>query len=1204
MDADPEKAPTNSSNNTSNDIEYDPTQSDPQDAITEQGAAFSVGSPSQAGPSSGAGPQRIQFAADTRSPIPKKPVDEEKDGIAPIRIAPIRRQSVTSLPPVPIGEKERRKREEEEKKHVDIDEHLMPHEEVALRYGTRINMNKPGDSLGLATTQIDELLQQHGRNVLTPPKKRHPFLKYLDCLTSLFNLLLILAGVLEYILLGIDFKDNFQNTYLGAILIIVANINAFIEFYQQQKSQALLESFLNMIPAKCMCLRDGKLAQIEASGLVPGDVVFIRMGDKTPADILVFSASDCKVDNSSLTGESEPQERSKDNDMRNPLEATNVMFNSTLVVSGEAYGIVIRTGDGTVLGQIAHMTAGEDKGKSPLTHEIDNFVKIIATIAILTALIFFGIAFPVNNNNVSLALNFAIGIFVAWVPEGLPATVTMLLTIAAKRMAAQNVLVKDLQGVETLGAITLLATDKTGTLTRNQMTAANIWTCGELYETFSRADGGKAIAQPDLPGVLEILHISALCSRAKFDRTDIPIKEREVLGDATESGLLRYSAEQLSKFDNLPEEYPKVFELPFNSDTKWHMSIHKKPHATGSLTLFMKGAPERVLRLCSRILVGANGESVEMTDAYRASYDEAYEHMASRGHRVLGFAELLLPGDKYPEDFEFDKKAKNYPQGGDFVFVGLASLQDPPKHGVREAIGRCRAAGVKVIMVTGDHPLTAEAIGRKINLMLGETKQMVAKRTGKPLSEIQPHEYSAVVIHGDQLDSLTDTEWDEIFWKDEIIFARTSPKHKLEIVKRAQSMGHIVGVTGDGVNDSPALKKADLGIAMNKSGSDVSKEAASMILLDDNFASTVRGIEEGRLIFVNLKKSIQYTISHSTPEVIPNLLYVIVPIPLPLSAILILVIDLGFELLAALSFAWDPPETSEGLMKLPPRKPVTPATSTLFRRRALRRARAEFDEESGAFIERPPATWLQKVGHSVTQLFSREYWADKLESTGAEVLVDGPLLSWAYLEIGVIEAIGALASYFIVMQRRGISPYDARIMQKGNGPPTNYWTKDAEPYNGIDGPTQVDILAEAQSMYYWAVMTMQMFNLFACKTRLTLPFGRYMFANRATFYCILAGAALAAFIIYTPGVEVVFGTTRNLLPLYWLVPMAFGCVLIAYATARRLIGLKTRPVKWNPEIDGLQMYPTIRTFRTISSQRSGGSDRRNRLGQMTRTRSR
>jgi sodium/potassium-transporting ATPase subunit alpha len=359
---------------------------------------------------------------------------------------------------------------------------------------------------------------------------------------------------------------------------------------------------------------------------------------------------------------------------------------------------------------------------------------------------------------------------------------------------------------------------------------------------------------------------------------------------------------------------------------------------------------------------------------------------------------------------------------------------------------------------------TAEAIGRKINLMLSETKAMVAKRRGKSIDEILENEFKAVVVHGEQVDNLTDTEWDNIFWKDEIIFARTSPKHKLEIVRRAQSMGHIVGVTGDGVNDSPALKKADLGIAMNISGSDVSKEAASMILLDDNFASTVQGIEEGRLIFINLKKSIQYTISHIFPEVVPNLLYVIVPIPLPLSAILILVIDLGFELIAALSFAWDPAESAEGLMKLPPRKPVTLETCNIFRARALRRQRSRFDEEAGVIIPLEDESKLKQWLFEVRQWFTRRYWADKFENTGAEVLVDGPVLSWAYLEIGVIESIGSLVAFFVVMNKRGINPRDAHIMQKGNGPPTHYFNSDGKTYKGITGPEQADILAEAQSM--------------------------------------------------------------------------------------------------------------------------------------------
>ncbi|TLD18358.1 P-type cation exchange alpha subunit of ATPase [Venturia nashicola] len=1124
--------------------------------------------------------QRIQFVP---SCITGRGQSEHKDGDMSIYASNLTRrssraQSIVSIPQViSQTDAQRRQREkEDEERHVDIDEHLLTHEEVADRYKTRIDIDKPGDSLGLTSEQAAQMLAEHGPNILEPPTRRHPFLKYLDCLTSLFNLLLIFAGILEYILLGINFKENFANTYLGAILIAVAFINAFIEFYQQQKSAKLLESFLNMIPANCMCVRDGKLTRMPAADLVTGDVVYVKMGDKTPADLLIFSANECKVDNSSLTGESEPQERSTENDMRNPLEASNLLFNSCLIVDGEAYGIVIRTGDATVLGQIATLTAGEEKSKSPLSHEIENFVKIIATVAIVTALVFFGIALPVNKYNISLALTFAIGIFVAWVPEGLPATTTMLLTIAAKRMAAENVLVKDLQGVETLGAMTLLATDKTGTLTRNQMTTTSVWTCGETYSISGSAENDEKTAEIDQPGIQEVLLISSLCGRAKFDRTDVAIKEREVLGDATESGLVRWAAGKLLAFDNLATKYPKVFELPFNSDTKWHMSIHKKAHANGSLTLYLKGAPERVLLLCNRILTGANGECTELTDEYKIAYNETYEHMASLGQRVLGFAELLLPGTQYPEDFVFDKKLSNYPTGG-FVFVGLASLQDPPKHGVREAIGTCREGGIKVIMVTGDHPLTAEAIGRKINLMLRKTKIMVAKETNRAVEEVGEDEYQAVVVHGEQIDTMTDAEWDNIFWKDEIIFARTSPKHKLEIVRRAQSMGHIVGVTGDGVNDSPALKKADLGIAMNISGSDVSKEAASMILLDDNFASIVKGIKEGRLIFANLKKSIQYTISHSTPEVIPNLLYAVIPIPLPLSAILILVIDLGFELIAALSFAWDPPETAEGLMKLPPRKPVTPETTNVFRRRALRKTRSHFDQEAGIVVSPEKQSKIQKYMYTLKQWFTRGYWSDKFENTGAEVLVDGPLLSWAYLEIGLIEAIASLFSFFFVLYLRGITPYDARIMQRGAGHPTNYFKTNAQEYKGLDASTQIEALAASQSMYYWSIMTMQIFNLFACKTRLSLPFGKYMFSNLKTFYSIAGGVIIAACIIYIPGVEKVFGTTRTLNPVLWLVPMAFGFLLLGYACLRMVVRRRLKPTRWNPEVVGLQMFPTMRT---------------------------
>ncbi|CAG8532596.1 3994_t:CDS:2 [Paraglomus occultum] len=1094
-------------------------------------------------------PQKIQFAGVEK---PERPHANEP----------------TPPPPSSHTEKQNATDRGGKSKPLDIDEHLFTPEEIALRYKVEINVQKPQLG-GLSTAEAEKRLAEQGPNVLTPPKKTHPVIKYLECLFTLFNILLIVAAIFQYILLAIDYEANKPNIYLGAILIAVAFLNAFIEFYQLQKSAAILESFLNMIPQKCFAVRDGKLVQIQAANIVCGDVVMVKMGDKVPADMMLFATTDLKVDNSSLTGESEPQERIPTNTHKNALEATNLCFNGTLVVSGEGYGIVIRAGDHTVLGQIAGLTAGEKKNKSPLAREIDDFVKIIATIAIITALVFFGAGMKVYHNQISPTLNFAMSVLVAWVPQGLPATVMVLLTIAAKRMAAQNVLVKDLQGVETLGAITLLATDKTGTLTRSRMTVTYLWTALKLHNTFRNPQNDSPF-DVNAPGIQEIILNSALCSRAKFDRTDVPFNDREILGDATETGLVRFAGQNIPDYDKVVASHQKVFEIPFNSDTKWALTINKKPHENGDLTLYIKGAPERILRLCSTILT--EDGVIQLTDEHKQQYNDTYEFMASKGHRVLAFAQLQLPRSQYPADYKFKKEDKNYPMDN-YCFLGLVSLEDPPKHGVREAIGRCRSAGIRVIMVTGDHPLTAEAIGRKINLMLSDTKEMVARRKKIPVEQVREEEYSAIVIHGEQIDSLSDYDWDLIFSKNEIIFARTSPRHKLEIVKRAQAMGHIVGVTGDGVNDSPALKKADLGIAMNQSGSDVSKEAAAMILLDDNFASTVKGIEEGRLIFINLKKSIQYTLSHLMPEIASALLYVVVPLPLPLSAILILVIDLGYELFAALSFAWDKPESEDGLMRLPPRRPVTTKTTEKIRSRALMRIPTITDPETGLPKD---ISRMDRIALRFKKLTSKQWWKQKLDRGEGEILVDGNVLSWAYLEIGIIESIGAILAYLIVLNHNGISPHDARDMQKQGV----YFVDGAPPYKTSSGKTlsadqQIEALRQGQSIVYLAIMIQQMFNLFAVKARFNLPFGKYMFSNPRNFAGVAGGAALAMAIVYIPPVNVAFQTSYKLSPLYWLIALGMGCVIILYASIRLLILRRSRPTKYNDEIRGLNLVPTI-----------------------------
>ncbi|KAJ6546853.1 aminophospholipid-transporting P-type ATPase [Mycena capillaripes] len=1075
------------------------------------------------------------------------------------------------------GHLEEKKKAGVEEANVDITEHRIPLSSLGASMNTSIDTKEPEGSQGLTAAEAAARLQRDGPNILTPPKKRSPLRQYIDRLMTMFNILLIVAGILEYVLLGIDFHANFANTYLGGILIAVAFLNAFIDCKSRrapsvQKSEAILASFLAMIPPSCRVVRDGSIISIAAADLVKGDVVLLRVGDKTPADLVLFAATDLKVDNSSLTGESEPQERFPvpNGSESRPVEAQNLAFNSTLVVNGEAWGIVVRTGDHTFIGQIASLTGGESGNESPLAVEIGQFVVKVSCIAVMFAIVFFVVGITTAyKGKASQTVTFAVSILVAFVPEGLPSVVTLLLSIAAKRMAKQN--------------LTLLATDKTGTLTRNQMTVTNLWSGGRMYSAFQSNNDDESTAPFSLEasGMAEMVDIAALNSRVKFDKTDVPFDQRQILGDATETGLTRFAGRSLSSgYDQHQKSFPKVFEVPFNSTNKWALVILNKPHTDGVLTAYIKGAPERVLAKCSTYL--KDGVREPITNEFRAAYDEAYNYMASRGHRVIACAQALLPGAQYAVEHEFSRSDGNYPTS-DYCFVGLVSLEDPPKHGVREAIGTLRLAGIKVMMVTGDHPKTAEAIARKINLIIGDTRETLAARTGRAVDEVYEDEVNAVVIHGDDIDDLQGWQWDQIFSKDEIVFARTSPKHKLEIVKRAQALGHIVGVTGDGVNDSPALKKADLGIAMNISGSDVSKEAANMILLDDNFASTVKGVAEGRQIFVNLKRSIQYTLSHSTPEVIPQLLYVVVPIPLPLSAILILVIDLGFELFVALSFAWDKPETIDGLMRMAPRKPVSERSILSLKRKALRRTKTlRRDPETQEIL--PPSKLSVMMG-KLRKPFTRVYWEDALEGSDGETLVDGKLLSYAYLEAGLIEMLGALVAYFVVFFKAGFSPSDLKRAQKTG----KFFTSSSPDFINGRGQTltaseQVDAFAKAQSIVYLSVFIIQCFNVFAVKAKFTFPFGRNAVGNKLNFAGILAGAALGMFIIYTPPLHVVFGGSVHLSPLYWLIPIAFGVLLLVWASIRVLILRKSIEHSRVKDIKGLMMFPTMRTMSMRSRQ--------------------
>merc|ERR1719317_1653430 len=444
-------------------------------------------------------------------------------------------------------------------------------------------------------------------------------------------------------------------------------------------------------------------------------------------------------------------------------------------------------------------------------------------------------------------------------------------------MASKNCLVKNLEAVETLGSTSCICSDKTGTLTQNRMTVAHMWFDNKIHEADTSEDQSGASFNKEAPGWKTLERVACLCNRAEFrsGQENVAILKKEVNGDASEAAILKCTELSKGNVIDYRKRNKKVCEIPFNSSNKFQVSIHETEDSNDNrYLLVMKGAPERILDRCSTIVV--DGTERPLNDEWKDAFNTAYMELGGLGERVLGFCDMILPADKYPVGYPFDADEEN------FHLEGLMSMIDPPRAAVPDAVAKCRSAGIKVIMVTGDHPITAKAIARSVGIISegNKTVEDIAAERKCDVKDVDKREANAAVVNGATLRDCTDEDIDEILkHHSEIVFARTSPQQKLIIVDGCQRSGHIVAVTGDGVNDSPALKKADIGVAMGIAGSDVSKQAADMILLDDNFASIVTGVEEGRLIFDNLKKSIAYTLTSNIPEISPFLLFILADVP-------------------------------------------------------------------------------------------------------------------------------------------------------------------------------------------------------------------------------------------------------------------------------------------------------------------------------------
>lgn len=750
---------------------------------------------------------------------------------------------------------------------------------------------------GLAAEVVAKRLAEFGPNEVRESPREAVGLRLIKGFTHFFAIILWAAAALVFVA-EVQQPGQGMKT-LGWAIVGVIFINGLFSFWQENRAEHALQALLKMLPNEVNVLRDGVFTFVPARDLVPGDVITLREGDRIPADARVVSAQGLRINNATVTGESLPQSRTADPEPGDDLlRSRNVLLAGTQVMSGNAQALVFATGAQSTFGEIAQQTQAMRTQLSPLQSEIVRLSRLVALLAFSFGAVFYFIG-RTSGLSTFDNLMFAIGIIVANVPEGLLPTVTLALALGSQRMARRNAIIRHLPAVETLGSATVICTDKTGTLTLNQMTVRQVSLGGDIIDPRDHAALQHAAVQH--PWFFEVaLH----CQDLKVSAHN---GESVVSGDPMELALVELA--RLLRPGCPWQE--SLGQVPFDAQRRRMSTVQRFGQ---ELKLLHKGAPEVVLALC------------DLSADERTRLTEIHTRMAAGGLRVLALAcKTVLK----PDISEADESG--------FEFQGFVGLEDPPRPEVPAAVRACREAGIKVIMITGDHPLTALGIAREVGMVQGDTP---------------------AVISGEELRHFSSTQLQLALDAPEILFARVTADQKMRIVTALRHKKHIVAVTGDGVNDAPALKKADIGIAMGRNGTDVAREAADIVLLDDNFASIVAAIEEGRAVFANIRKFLTYILTSNIPELVPYVCFVLFKIPLPLTVIQILAVDLGTDMLPALALGVEPPRSDT--MKQPPR---------------LRRER----------------------------------------------LLDWRLMLRAYLWLGVLQAAGALAAFFFVLHQGGWS---------------------------------------------------------------------------------------------------------------------------------------------------------------------------------------
>jgi len=737
---------------------------------------------------------------------------------------------------------------------------------------------------GLSTEEAAKRLSEYGPNRLKPAKKKSSLLRFLEQFKNVLIYVLLIAGVITT-LLG-HWVDS------GVILGVVV-INAIIGFIQEGKAEKALDAIRNMLSQQAMVKRDDKFISMPAEQVVPGDVVLLQSGDKVPADLRLFKLRELRIEEAMLTGESVPVEKEIEAAAEHDSigDRKCLAYSGTLVTYGQGQGVVVATGDGTEIGRISGMLSHVQVLTTPLLVQMAVFAKWL-TIAIgVIAAATFAYGVLVQNYGLSEMFLAAVGLAVAGIPEGLPAIMTITLAIGVQKMAKKNAIIRRLPAVETLGSVTVICSDKTGTLTRNEMTVQTLATGAGLCEVSGAgydphgafSIDGQNVNPEDFPLLSELAQAALLCNDATLTEVD---GQWQMHGDPTEGALvtLAYKAGLDQSYCN--SQYPRTDAIPFESQHRFMATLHHD-HA-GHGFIYLKGAPERVLEMCRTQRI--RGEDIALDQVY---WEESMIQLASRGQRMLAIAFKPSPNEHHALSFADVENG--------LTLLGVVGIIDPPREEAVKAVQDCRSAGINVKMITGDHAITASAIGAQMGIGDGVT-----------------------VVKGSDIDNYTEAELKEAAIRSDV-FARVSPEQKLQLVTALQATGAVVSMTGDGVNDAPALKRADVGVAMGQNGTEVAKEAAEMVLTDDNFASIAHAVEEGRTVYDNLKKSILFILPTNGGEAFTIIAAIMTGRMLPITPVQILWINMITAVTLALTLAFEPAE--KNVMQRHPRDPREPILS-------------------------------------------------------------------------------------------------------------------------------------------------------------------------------------------------------------------------------------------------------------------------------------